>query len=271
LSSDVAPLALGLTGRPKNILGCAFYLASSKSTAIRVVSVSGVVPATLLGSTTELGERVVGWSGSTGTSVRNAPLELEFGSANEFAAKTCSAFPARTRTNMLSVLVIFTDLDGISEIDAHRLESLAAELSRAVSDEGSSGPGTVAGISGQLLSDILPVDRASAAACFPIGVLALKIPDGAPFDPTTVSLVRSTDSIVRVEGGTFVFVLQRASEASVLAVMDRIRISCSSLNVVPRFEWAILNELTDSTAGDVSSVIATVGARFLGQVSTKLH
>jgi len=74
-----------------------------------------------------------------------------------------------------------------------------------------------------------------------------------------------------VENGTFVFVLQRASESSVAAVMERIQSTCGSLGVLPRFEWAILNELTDSTAGDVSNVIATVGARFLGQVSTKLH
>ena len=272
LSSDVAALTLGLIGRPKHVLGCAFYLASSKSTDIRVVSVSGQVPDTLLDSTAELGERVIGWSGSTGTSVRNAPMELEFGQGHTFSATTCSAFPARTRTNMLSVLAVFSNGDGLSETDAARLESLAAELSNSVSDEGISTTVTVAGVNEQLLSKVLPGDRNSAAACFPIGVLALKVPDGKPFEPAAVRcLVRSTDSVVQVENGTFVFVLQRASESSVAAVMERIQSTCGSLGVLPRFEWAILNELTDSTAGDVSNVIATVGARFLGQVSTKLH
>lgn len=272
LSSDVAPLAIGLLGRPKSVIGCAFYLANSKTTAIRVVSVSGAVPETLIGSSTELGERVIGWAGSTGTPVRNAPLGLEFGQESVAWAATCSAFPSRTRTNMLSVLAVFCDANGISDADAVRLENLSAELSASVSDEGAFSSGTIAAVSEQLLNSVLPGDRASAAACFPIGVVALKVPDGSHVEPARLkSLVRSTDSVIRVDGGTFVFVLQRASESSVVAVMERVKTLCSSMSPAPRFEWAILNELTDNTVGDVSSVIATVGARFLGQVSTKLH
>ena len=46
LSSDVAPFTLGLIGRPNHVVGLPFYLASSKSTDIRAVSVSGLVPST---------------------------------------------------------------------------------------------------------------------------------------------------------------------------------------------------------------------------------
>ena len=98
LASDVAPLAHALAGRPKNVVGCAFYVTSSKSTDMRAVSVSGLVPESFLGSLAELGERVVGWAGSTGTAVKNAQMELEFAQSKPFDARTCSAFPARTST-----------------------------------------------------------------------------------------------------------------------------------------------------------------------------
>jgi putative nucleotidyltransferase with HDIG domain len=272
LSTDVAPLALGLIGRPSNIVGCAFYVSSSKSTDMRLVSVSGLVPRSLLGSTTELGERVIGWSGSTGTPVRNAPLELEFGTSKPIEAVTCSAFPARTSNEMLAVLAVFTDERGLSEGDATKLESISVDLSHSVADDPANVLNATATLDEQILNRVLPLDRTSAAACFPLGVLALKVPEEPNFELTAARcLVRSTDTVIQIEGGTFVFVLQRASESSVVTVMERIRSACSSLGILPKFEWAILNELTESTAGDVSSVIATVGARFLGQVSTKLH
>jgi putative nucleotidyltransferase with HDIG domain len=272
LASDIAPLAYALAGRPQNVIGCAFYVTSSKSTDMRAVSVSGLVPEAFLGSMAELGERVVGWAGSTGTAVRNAQMELEFGQSKPFAARTCSAFPARTGTEMLAVLAVFTNDEGLSDTDAVRLESIARELSQAVSDDGVGSTSVPISIEQQILSRVLPIDRSSAAACFPIGVLALKVPEEMGFKPAAARcLVRSTDSVVQVEPGTFVFVLQRASESSVAAVMERIKSVCASSGVLPRFEWAILNELTENTAGDVSSVLATVGARFHGQVSTKLH
>jgi putative nucleotidyltransferase with HDIG domain len=272
LSTDVAPLALGLSGRPSNIVGCAFYISSSKSTDMRAVSVSGLVPRSLLGSTTELGERVIGWSGSTGTPVRNAPLELEFGPSKPFEAATCSAFPARTGNEMLAVLAVFADERGLSEADASKLESISVDLSHSVSDDPGGALSASVAFDEQILNRVLPVDRTSAAACFPLGVLAVKVPEEPSFELAAAKcLVRSTDSVLQVESGTFVFVLQRASESSVATVMERIRSTCNSSGILPKFEWAILNELTDSTAGDVSNVIATVGARFLGQVSTKLH
>jgi hypothetical protein len=172
---------------------------------------------------------------------------------------------------MLAVLAVFCDANGVSELDATRLHAICTELSASVSDEGALS-GAVATVSEQLLNSVLPGDKTSAAACFPIGVLALKVADGSAFDQAELkSLVRASDSVIRVDGGTFVFVLQRASEGSVIAVMDRVKTLCASMSIASRFEWAVLNELTDSTVGDVSSVIATVGARFLGQVSTKLH
>ena len=84
---------------------------------------------------------------------------------------------------MLSVLPCLAMAMGLPRLMLRALRILAAELSNSVSDEGISTTVTVAGVNEQLLSKVLPGDRNSAAACFPIGVLALKVPDDKPFEP----------------------------------------------------------------------------------------
>jgi hypothetical protein len=74
-----------------------------------------------------------------------------------------------------------------------------------------------------------------------------------------------------MENGTVVFVLQRATEASLSAVIERIKSTCASAGVTPKFESALLRDFTDHTAGELSTVIATLGPGFVGPISTKLH
>ena len=220
----------------------------------------------------ELGERIVGWSGSTGSAVRNASINLEFGDQSPFAAKSCSAFPARTTSDMLAVLAVFADDSGISEAEAVRFQEICAELSASVADEGTGSALAGRRLQDQILSRVLPHDPKSAAACFPIGVVAVRVPDLAEFKSETArALVRATDSVVQLDNGAFVFVLQRASQASVSAVIERIKSACGERGCSPTFESAILTELSERTVGDVSNVIATLNPTYLGQVSTKLH
>lgn len=268
--ADVARLALGLSGRGTQGVGCAFYLSSDNSTDLRAVSVSGTVPSSFIGTKAELGEGVIGWAGSTGIPVKNALAELEFGKRKPIEAITCSAFPARTRRGMLAVLAVFSDVGGINDETAEMLTNIARELSAAVVDDSPRPADLDESFYGHLLARALPLDRTSAAACFPIGVLAVRVPDAGGFSHTAAQhLVRATDSVIQLDNGTFVFILQRASEASVEAVITRIRTACEASGHLPTIEWTVLKEFND--AGDVSSVIATLDSHFTKLISTKLH
>lgn len=268
---DVSPMALGLLGQTSDVLGCAFYLASTKSTSLTVVSVAGTVPPSFLLTTAEIGDKIIGWSLATNSQVRNATIELEFGRKPPFPAAHCSAFPARTPSGIGAVLAIFSAGEGLTEPEAAALASIAVELASSLNMDGSAvDPGPLKNKA--LLSRFLPADQTSAAACFPIGVLAVKLPEGVRLNESeSRSLVRSTDSVVVLDNGTFVFLLQRASDASVTSVVDRLKNACELQGAAPMFEWTILSELSERVDGQVSDVINTLGHGIHGPISTKLH
>lgn len=271
-SSEVAPLALGLIGRPAHVLGCAFFMSSTKSTTMRAVSVAGGVPSSFLGSRAELGERIIGWSGSTGRTVFNAECHLEFGDARPFHADTCSTFPARTRIGMFGVLAVFTKGNGLTDQEAAKLERIVTELSSSVSDEALETLRRVDGTPEQLLAAVLAADRTSETAQFPIAILAVKFPDRTALSSAaTKSMVRASDSFIQLDEGMGVFVLPHATDTSVASVKERVRAWCEANAVAPLFGSAILTDVSERTAVDVSNVISTLNSGFFGPVSTKLH
>ena len=268
---DLAPMALGLLGQKNDVLGCAFYLASAKSTSLSVVSVAGAVPRSFLSTTAEIGDKIMGWSVATNSQVRNAAIQLEFGTDPPFPAATCSAFPARTASGLGAVLAVFSAGDGLTEQEASQLASIAVGLAVS-SDAGVSALEQEPLKNRALLSRFLPADQTTAAACFPIGVRAVKLPDNTRLSESEArALVRSTDSVVVLDNGTLVFLLQRASEASVNGVMARLRGACELHTSSPVFEWTILSELSERVDGQVSDVIKTLGHGIHGPISTKLH
>jgi putative nucleotidyltransferase with HDIG domain len=270
---DVAPMALGLAGQP-NLFGCAFFVADTKSTSLVAASVAGAMPAEFVGTPAEIGEKVVGWSAATGCVVRNAAIELEFGSRPPFKeAKRCSAFPARTTLGASAVLLFVSGEHGVPEADEERMGTLARDLANAVTAPfGSTAPTRASG-DGALLSQFLPSDAKTAAACFPIGVVAVKfVEDASHFEAVVRSSTRATDSLVPLENGTFVLLLQRTSESSVLNIIDRLKTECEIRSGSrPQFEWTVLNELTERVEGQFSAVLQTLGRSFPGPISTKLH
>ena len=268
---DLAPMALGLLGQTSDVLGCAFYLASAKSTSLTVVSVAGAIPSSFLRTTAEIGDKIIGWSLATNSQVRNAAVVLEFGSTAPFPSAKCSAFPARTEAGLGAVLAVFSAADGLTESEASTLGSIAHEL--AASANGDVNPAESGPLKNKaLLSRFLPADKTSAAACFPIGVLAVELPEGIRLSESeSRALVRSTDSVVVLDNGTQVFLLQRASEASVNRVMERLKNACELQGASPRFEWTILSEFSERVDGQVSDVIKTLGHAIHGPISTKLH
>jgi hypothetical protein len=264
-------MALGLLGQTSDVLGCAFYLASATSTSLTVVSVAGAIPSNFLRTTADIGEKIIGWSLATHSQVRNAAIELEFGSSPPFPAAKCSAFPAKTATGLGAVMAVFSAGEGLTEQEAITLGSIAVDM--AASANADVSPVEELPLKSiALLSSFLPTDRTSAAACFPIGVLAVKLPEGLRLSESeSRSLVRSTDSVVALDNGTLVFLLQRASEASVNRVTDRLKNACELQGRAPMFEWTILSELSERVDGQVSDVINTLGHGIHGPMSTKLH
>ena len=272
-AEDVAPMALGLAGLP-NVSGCAFFVGDTKSTSLVASSVAGAMPTSFLGTTAEIGDKVVGWSASTGSVVRNAVIELEFGSQAPFdGAVRCSAFPARTNGGTAAVWLFVTGDQGLSERDEERMRILTRDLANAITDTVETSAPARPSTDAALLTQFLPSDAKTAAACFPIGVVAVKlVEDAHGFEAAARSAVRATDSLVPLENGTFVLLLQRASEASVLCVIDRLKTECEVHGTArPQFEWTVLNELTERVQGEFSAVLQTLGRGFPGPVSTKLH
>lgn len=270
-AEDVAPMALGLAGLA-NPSGCAFFVGNSGSTNLIAASVAGAIPVGFVGTTAEIGEKVVGWSASTGSVVRNAVIELEFGAKAPFpGAVLCSAFPARTTDGTAAVLLFLTGEDGVSERDEERMKALARELVNATStsiEVTTASPSADAA----LLTQFLPSDAKTAAACFPLGVVAAKFgQDARIFEDAVRSAVRATDSLVTLENGTYVLLLLRASESSVRRVIDRLTSECEVRGAKAQFEWTVLNEMTDRTEGQFTAVLQTLGRGFPGPMSTKLH
>ncbi|MGE3889883.1 MAG: hypothetical protein AB7H81_25965, partial [Vicinamibacterales bacterium] len=123
-----------------------------------------------------------------------------------------------------------------------------------------------------LLTQFLPSGAKTAAACFPLGVVAAKFAEDAHiFEEAVRSAVRATDSMVSLENGTFVLLLLRASESSVRRVIDRLITECEVRGAKAQFEWTVLNEMTDRTEGQFTAVLQTLGRGFTGPMSTKLH
>jgi putative nucleotidyltransferase with HDIG domain len=270
--SGVPHLAFALAGCPSSITGCAFFLSNATTTTLVALGVSGVLPHNYLGTTAELGERVVGWAGSTGIAVVNASAALEVGMQSPFATHTCSAFPAKTSTGMLSVLLVFSTASGISQELADTLEEICHRLAVAVDESGCRAVAPACHNNEHSNGNRPHGGVPPPAERFPIGVVAVGVPQSLGFTLVAAqSLVDSMDSIVRIDDNTFVFVLHRASLASLQAGIERIRSACAASGVMPILEWAVVNELTERTAGDVSSVVTTLASQYTGGLSAKLH
>lgn len=258
-ASDVAPMVLGLVAPTTTILGSALFVAAPQSTELYVASVAGNVSHRYLGTRTEVGERVVGWALATRSAVSNAAIELELGQESSVCpgAKTCSAFPIFAPSGP-SVLIAFSlATSGPTELEDRRLRAVATALAKVPLDRASTASSS-SGAHVGLLSQFLPADRGSAAACFPIGVIGVRVHgSSAPFELAARAIVRSGDSVVRLEGGAIVIVLQRASHDEVLRVVDRLKDEAQELGIESDFEWTALQELTDGTERQMSAVLRT--------------
>ncbi len=260
-ATDVAPMVLGLVAPTTTVLGSALFVAAPQSTELYVISVAGKVSHRYLGRRTEVGERVVGWALATRSVVSNAAIELELGQDPSVCpgAKTCSAFPIFNPSGP-SVFVAFSSApSGLTESEDRRLRAVATALGQTPLDCANADPATRPIVEHVgLLSQFLPADHRSAAACFPIGVIAVRVHgSGGEFELAARAIVRSGDSVVRLEGGAIVIVLQRTSQDEVLRVVDRLKDEAHELGIESDFEWTALQELTDGTDRQVSAVLRT--------------
>jgi putative nucleotidyltransferase with HDIG domain len=260
-ASEVAPLALGLVAPSTMAIGSALFMATDGSTELQAVSVAGNVSSAYLGTRTEIGDRVIGWALSTRSVVSNTPIELELGTNSTICrgAKACSAYPILSETNP-SVLVIFSAaLPGLTELEDKKFRAISDALGKVGIESAQTGVKPHSNvIQAGLLSRFLPSDQHSAAACFPIGVIAVRVHgDVDRFELVARAMVRSGDNVVRLEGHALVVVLQRASQEEVLAVLGRLRTEAQDRDVETDFEWTVLQELTERTDRQVSAVLRT--------------
>lgn len=268
---DLAPLALGLMGSIEAAKGCAFYLAVRESTTLAVVSTAGQVPSQMLGSQAEIGDRVVGWSAATGLPVHDASLELEFGSGLHAHALRLSAFPGVTSSGSRAVLVVLSEGGGLPAEEVSEVAEIARSLMESLT-AGDSTPGGHPELGSSLLSRLLPTDRNSAAASFPIGIIAMLPADSRPISEAAVrSAVRTSDNVVILSNGALLVVLQRASELTVSRVIERLRDDFEVDGQSPSFEWTVLKEFTERVEGHVSDLIRTLGHGVGGGPSQKPH
>lgn len=274
-ASDVAPMVLGLITPSTTILGGALFMVDDRSTALRAVSIAGSVAHSYLGTCTEVGDRVIGWALSTRSIVSNATVELELGANSAICpgARTCSAYPIVSATTS-SVLVAFSSApSGPTELEGQKLRAVAAALGELRIEPTHSEISIEVGVGpGGLLSRFLPSDHRSAAACFPIGIIAMKVGGGASrFEPIARRMIRSGDNVVKLQGGALVIVLQRASRDEALRVLDRLKNEADERGIEADFEWTVLEELTDRTDRQVSAVLRTIIATRPDPPTTRPH
>lgn len=93
----------------------AFYSASEDGTELEATHVAGSHVSWLKGRRTRLGERIVGWSASSGRTVINADAQGEFGELARTVAsplRSCLTVPITTESGRLGVIAAFADRDG---------------------------------------------------------------------------------------------------------------------------------------------------------------
>lgn len=274
-ASDVAPLVLGLVAPSATALGSALFMVADGSTELQAVSIAGNVTPAYLGTRTEIGDRVIGWALSTRSVVTNTPIELELGANSTICrgAKACSAYPILSEASS-SVLVVFSAaLSGLTELEDRKFRTIAAALSEVSIESAQTDVKSGSDVIHRgLLSRFLPSDHRSAAACFPIGVIAVRVHGGANrFELLARTVVRSGDNVVQLAGEALVIILQRASQEEVLTVLGRLRTEAQERDVETDFEWTVLQELTDRTDRQVSAVLRTLIATRSDSPTSRPH
>lgn len=255
--ADVAPMALGAASSARGIIGALFFVGADNTTVLVAASVAGDHTEHVHGSHVEIGDRVIGWAASTGTPVANASAELEFGHESPFRNNKCSAFPVRCTDGTPTVLAFITNGTDIDSSTVAFLDRLTKSLVSQVSLVGvkatqASTPNALSSI-----LRMLHVDDATAAACLPIGILAVRQLGDRKLSSLVIHhLVRSGDKITELPDGTIIFVIQQASDAVVRAVSSRISSEfkkSGSDNIA--IEWGVLSELSDDANRQVSQMI----------------
>jgi putative nucleotidyltransferase with HDIG domain len=262
---DVAPMVLGLTAGSDLVSGCAYYMVAEGTTELVVVSVAGQVSTAYLGSRTEIGDRVVGWAAATNCSVTDASAVLEVGDQLEDicpGAKTCSVFPIGSPSGVLGVLAVFSPkANGLSQSDEGRLRRVATTVGSLV------GSAAVRAADDEPLgSDIL------RAACFPIGVVAIKTTGNASSVGAAIkTMVRASDNFVSLENGTFVLLMQRVSSESVQGIVERLTTYANDAGHRVECEWAVLHELSERVDRKVAAALGAFVGQSLPRPQAKLH
>jgi putative nucleotidyltransferase with HDIG domain len=272
--ADVAPMVFGLTSTSDTVSGCAYYIVSQRTTELVVASVSGQVSTDYVGFRTAIGDRVVGWAAATNSAVTNASAALEILDDVCPGARTCSAFPVGSSTGIAGVLAVFSArASGISKSDEAKLRWIVRGLETlAVQRPADSWLAEPSPLDVDLLRSLLPADRARAEACFPIGVVAIKVHAN---DTTVEGLIRNsvriTDNLVPLENGTFVLLMQRVTSGAVEGIVERITAHVLETGHRIECEWTILQELSERVDRQVAAALGSFVAQSISGGSTKLH
>jgi putative nucleotidyltransferase with HDIG domain len=274
---DVASMVMGLAATASDaVSGCAYFAIAEGTTELVVASVAGNVASTYVGARAEIGDRVVGWAAATNSAVVNASAALEVGDVSVIcpSAKTCSAFPVGSSTSSVGVLAVFSGrTSGLSSHEEGRLRWIASVIGTLVAPSVRAEPRAEGGAVGvDILKSFLPQDRAGAAACFPIGIIAIKASTSLGSIGALIrTLVRATDTLVSLENGTFMLLMQRVSAESVQGVVERIRNHALEAGVSVECDWTILNEFNDRVDRQVEAALSGFVRRSPPHPAVKLH
>lgn len=134
LTSDISTIVMSTLGQSTSVVGCAYYLADANTTALTLRDASPALATYGLVVAEELGTRIVGWSAATHLQAINAPASIQFGRGQALDDYKCSAFPARTTSGLIAVLLVLAVRPGISDSEKAQLATLARDLSAVVVD-----------------------------------------------------------------------------------------------------------------------------------------
>ena len=215
--ANLAPVTLGLAAGSLPTSGCAIYVVEKDKSTLVTASVAGLIPRHYLGTKTDFGRRICGWVAANKVTAVNsiAALDMDHESGTRGLSSSIASPILDSNEHVIGVVAFYSETPNIYSQD-HQLttEAVARALSTAVlraTEESTTPEGPLERLD-QLISHVEGIK-----GCWPVGVVITRI-SAAGESVTTRrdawqllrGLVRSEDSIVRIEPDAFLLLLLKS-------------------------------------------------------------
>jgi len=243
--TNLAPITLGLTSGLLPVSGCAIYLVDTDGASLVAISVAGLVSRGYIGTKTDFGRRICGWVAANKVTAVNsiAALDLDHDSGTRGLESSLVSPILDGSDNVVAVLAFYSEnANAYSRADQATIEAVCKHLYPTIKrrNESTSGGRDQPSQLDQLISRV-----EDTKSWWPVGVVVTRFntateTDGAEEDLSTAlrSLVRTDDSLLRIDSNAFLSLLLRSDNNTTRQVAARIQEHLTSHGISAVMEWA---------------------------------